>query len=64
MPFFVENVKFYTVAEIAQAMRVTPQTVRAYIKSGRIQAQRIGRPLVITEQALKEFLRGATQPQG
>jgi len=59
MPFFVENVKFYTVAEIAQAMRVTPQTVREYIKRGRIKAQRIGRPLLVTEQALREFLQEA-----
>jgi len=64
MPFLVENTKFYTVAEIAQAMRVTPQTVREYIKRGRIKAQRIGRPLVISEQALRAFLQEATQPQG
>jgi excisionase family DNA binding protein len=56
MPTQIENIKFYTVQEIAQALQVTPQTVRAYIKQGKIRAQRIGRPLLITEISLKEFL--------
>jgi excisionase family DNA binding protein len=56
MPTQIENIKFYTVQEIAQALQVTPQTVRAYIKQGKIRAQRIGRPLLITESSLKEFL--------
>ena len=56
MPTQIENIKFYTVQEIAQALQVTPQTVRAYIKQGKIRAQRIGRPLLITETSLKEFL--------
>ena len=53
----IEGIKFYTVPETAKALRVTPQTVRAYIKQGRLQSQRIGRPLLITENNLKEFLR-------
>jgi excisionase family DNA binding protein len=57
MPTQIENIKFYTVQEIAQALQVTPQTVRAYIKQGKIRAQRIGRPLLITESSLKEFLQ-------
>lgn len=57
MPTQIENIKFYTVQEIAQALEVTPQTVRAYIKQGKIRAQRIGRPLLITESSLKEFLQ-------
>lgn len=56
MPTQIENIKFYTVQEIAQALQVTPQTVRAYIKQGKIKAQRIGRPLLITESSLKDFL--------
>jgi len=64
MPFFVENVKFYTVAEIAKALQVTPQTVREYIKRGRIKGQRIGRPILVTEQSLRAFLQETIQPQG
>jgi len=53
----IEGIKFYTIQETAKALQVTPQTVRAYIKRGRLQSQRIGRPLLITERNLKEFLQ-------
>jgi len=36
---------------------VTTQTVRAYIKKGKLRSQRIGRPILITENNLKEFLQ-------
>lgn len=56
MATVIEGIKFYTIAETAQALRVTPQTIRAYIKQGRLKGQRIGRPILITENNLKEFL--------
>lgn len=52
----IENLKFYTVSEIAAALNVTPQTVRLYIKQGRLKSQRIGRPLLISEKQLREFI--------
>lgn len=56
MPTVIEGVKFYTIPEVAAALKVTAQTVRAYIKQGRLKAQRIGRPILITEKNLREFL--------
>ena len=56
MGTIIEGIKFYTIPETAKALRVTPQTVRAYIKQGRLKGQRIGRPILITERNLKEFL--------
>ena len=53
----IEGIKFYTIPETAKALRVTPQTVRAYIKQGKLRSQRIGRPILITENNLKEFLK-------
>jgi len=53
----IEGIKFYTIPEVAQALNVTAQTVRAYIKQGKIKSQRIGRPILITENNLKEFLQ-------
>lgn len=52
----IEGIKFFTIPETAQALNVTPQTVRAYIKKGKIKSQRIGRPILITENNLKAFL--------
>ena len=56
MPTEIEGIKFYTIPDTAKALQVTPQTVRAYIKQGKIKSQRIGRPILITEKNLKEFL--------
>jgi excisionase family DNA binding protein len=56
MSTIIEGIKFYTIPETAKALRVTPQTIRAYIKQGRIKSQRIGRPILITENNLKDFL--------
>jgi excisionase family DNA binding protein len=57
MATVIEGIKFYTIQEAAKALRVTPQTIRAWIKQGRIKSQRIGRPILITESNLKEFLQ-------
>lgn len=53
----IEGIKFYTIPETASALKVTPQTVRTWIRKGRIKGQRIGRPILITENNLKEFLQ-------
>ena len=55
----IEGIKFYTIPETAEALNVTPQTVRAYIKQGKLKGQRIGRPILITENNLKEFLKAS-----
>ena len=57
----IEGIKFYTIPETAEALNVTPQTVRAYIKQGKLKGQRIGRPILITENNLKEFLQESNQ---
>jgi excisionase family DNA binding protein len=57
MATVIEGIKFYTIPETAQALRVTPQTIRAWIKQGKIKSQRIGRPILITENNLLEFLQ-------
>lgn len=56
MPTVIEGLKLYTIQETAKALKVTPQTIRTWIKQGRIKGQRIGRPILITERSLKEFL--------
>ena len=56
MATVIEGIKFYTIQETASALRVTPQTIRAYIKRGRIKSQRIGRPILIKEDNLRELI--------
>lgn len=57
MPTIIEGIKFYKIPEIAEILLVSPQTVRAYIKQGKIKAQRIGRPIYVTDKNLKEFMK-------
>ena len=57
MSTVIEGIKFYTIPETAQALNVTAQTVRAYLKQGRLKGTRIGRPILITENNLREFLQ-------
>ena len=59
----IEGVKLFTVTETAETLGITPQTVRAYIKQGRLKGQRIGRPILITENSIKQFLNGGVEPQ-
>ena len=56
MPTTIEGIKFYTITDVATSMHVTPQTVRRWIKEKKIRAQRIGRPILITEKNLRAFL--------
>jgi len=39
MSTIIEGIKFYTIPETA--LKVTPQTIRAYIKRGRLKSQMI-----------------------
>ena len=57
MPTLIEGIRFYTIPDTAKALQVTPQTIRAWIKQGKIRSQRIGRPILITENNLREFLQ-------
>jgi excisionase family DNA binding protein len=57
MPTVIEGIKFYTIPETAEALQVTPQTVRNWINQGRIRSQRIGKPIFITETNIREFLK-------
>ncbi len=52
----IQGITFYTVQEVARMLRITPQTVRTYIKEGKLQGKRVGRPLLITEENLNSFL--------
>ena len=57
MGTIIEGIRFYTIPETAKALKVTPQTIRTWIKQGRLKSQRIGRPILITENNLRDFLQ-------
>jgi excisionase family DNA binding protein len=57
MPVTINNKPLYSVPEVAEAMGLTNQTVRSYIRSGKLQADRIGRAYLISEPALRAYLK-------
>ena len=50
--------KAYTVQEAAELLNFTAQSVRLYIKKGKIKAQRVGNRYYIAEENIQSFLRG------
>jgi excisionase family DNA binding protein len=54
---------FYTAHEVAERLKLTPATIHRYIRTGTLQATRIGRNYRITEQQLHDFTNPAPKPQ-
>ena len=52
----IAGIKFYTIQETAEALGVTPQTVRKYVKTGELKSKRVGKPILITEGNIREFV--------
>jgi excisionase family DNA binding protein len=51
----VATLKLLPTPEAARRLKVTPQTIRRWIASGRLTGQRIGRVLVVDEAAVTEL---------
>lgn len=63
MPREIAGVKMYNLEEAADELGVSYATIRNYRKAGRINGQRIGRTVMITEAELKRFALNATPAQ-
>lgn len=61
------NVKLLTVAEAAEALRIKPATIRAWVLRRRISSFRVGRAVRIPadeiDRVLRNGLRPAREPQ-
>ncbi len=55
------EVKFLTVAEVAELMRVSKMTVYRLVHSGELTAVRVGRSFRVPEHAVHRYLREAFQ---
>jgi excisionase family DNA binding protein len=56
MPVKIEGITLYNIREVAKNLSVTPQTIRKFIKTGELGAMRVGRPYLISDSSLREFL--------
>ena len=55
----VLGVTVFTAQETAELLHVSERTIRNYIKSGRLKAQKIGGDWAISEDNIKAFLNGS-----
>lgn len=58
------GVKFLTVAEVAQVMRLSKMSVYRLIHSGELEAVRFGRSFRVSEQAVDAYLRDSFYQTG
>jgi excisionase family DNA binding protein len=58
------EMRFLTVAEVAQLMRVSRMTVYRLVHSGEMPAVRVGRSFRVPERAVHEYLRTAFNDVG
>jgi len=58
----LSEVRFLTVAEVAELMRVSKMTVYRLVHSGQLGAVRVGRSFRVPEQAVQEYLRSGLPP--
>lgn len=52
----LEEVKFLTVAEVAELMRVSKMTVYRLVHAGSLAAVRVGRSFRVPEHAVQDYL--------
>lgn len=56
MPIEINRATFLSVLETSRKLRVTPQTVRNYLKKGELESIRVGRALLIPERNVHALL--------
>lgn len=53
----LSEVRFLTVAEVAQTMRVSKMTVYRLVHNGELEAVRVGRSFRVPDHAVDEYLK-------
>lgn len=47
----------YNLKEVVKILELNIQTIRQYIKEGKLKASKIGTHYMVTDEAIKEFLK-------
>ena len=57
----MDGLQGFTVEEVAQRATVSTKQVYRDIKAGNLRATRIGRRLIVTDTALRDYLNGESR---
>ena len=55
------DLKVYTLEEIAELLHITRRTLYTYVKEGKLKAVKVGKYWRVTEKNLEEFLNKGTE---
>jgi len=58
MPLEFSGIKLYNIVEVAEMLKSTPPTIRAYFREGKLIGRKISGKWHITEDNLKNYLSG------
>jgi len=61
MPFELGGIKLFSLQELSSKLKVSIITLRKYVRTGKLKAQKIGRKLYVSEKNLRAYLHGETQ---
>lgn len=50
--------KYYTLEEISELIKIPIETIRQYLRSGKLVGSKIGRHWRVSEEQLKTFMEG------
>ena len=58
MPLEINGLKLYSVDEVAEMLKSTKPTIRAYFREGKLMGRKISGKWHITDDNLKKYLSG------
>ena len=57
MPVEIVGIKFYTIQETADMLQVSPQSIKLYVKGGKLAGKRINAKWHFSEESIQAYLR-------
>lgn len=61
MPIQFKDKELYSVKELEKILPITPLTIRAYIRKGKIIGKKVGVNWYVAKEDLETFLEGGNQ---
>ncbi len=53
----MQDIKLYNIKQLSEILQTTAQTIRNYLRNGRLKGQKIGGKWLVAEKDLKAFLK-------